>query len=111
MQLKDLLTVGPADGSPGPITRCVAGAVLAQSLLVAAQQLPELLGVWQKEGSRVRDAQEQDGEEREPGHGSAGHSDTSTVWIGFSDCGRQRGVSERPSSESQTHNLQGGNIQ
>lgn len=85
VQLKDLLTVGPADGSSGPVARCVAGAVLAQFLLVAAQQLPELLGVWQKKGSRVRDAQEQDGEEREPGHGGVGHSDTSTVWTGFSD--------------------------
>lgn len=51
VQLEDLLTVRPADGSSGPVASCVSGAVLVRFLLVAAQQLPELIGVGQEEGS------------------------------------------------------------
>lgn len=73
VQLQDLLAVRPADVSPAPAASRVAGAVLVGVLLVAAQQLPELLGVWQEEGGRVSDGQEQDGEDGEPGGGGAGH--------------------------------------
>lgn len=73
VQLQDLLAVRPADVSPAPAASCVAGAVLVGVLLVAAQQLPELLGVRQEEGGRVSDGQEQDGEDGEPGGGGAGH--------------------------------------
>ncbi len=81
VQLEDLLAVRPADCSSGPTASRVAGAVLIRFLLVAAQQLPELLGIRQEEGGRVPDAQQQEGEgeDREPGHGSAGHGDTSAV--------------------------------
>lgn len=91
VQLEDLLTVRPADGPSGPIASRVAGAVLIHFLLVAAQQLPELLGVGQEDGGRVPDAQQQEGEgeDREPGHGSAGHSDTSAVWVRLSDYSRR----------------------
>lgn len=51
VQLEDLLAVRPADGPSGPIARCVAVAVLVRFLLVAAQQLSELVGVGQEEGS------------------------------------------------------------
>lgn len=84
VQLDDLLTVRPADGPTGPIaSRVAAGAVVVCFLLVTAQQLPELLRVRQEEGTRVPDAQQQEGEgeDREPGHGSAGHSSTSAVWV------------------------------
>lgn len=81
MQLEDLLAVRPSDGATGPIARRVAPADGVHFPLVAAQQLPELFGVWQEEGSRVCDAQEQQGEDEEPGHGGAGRFGTSAVWI------------------------------
>ena len=74
VQLEDLLAVRPADGSAGPIARCVAGLIC--SLLVAAQQLPQLFGVGEEEERRVSDAQQQQGEDEEPGHGGTGHPDT-----------------------------------
>lgn len=90
MQLEDLLAVRPSDGPPGPVARRVAPADGVRFPLIAAQQLPELLRVWQEEGSRVRDAQEQQREDEEPGHGSAGHFGTSAVWNKPSG-GRQTG--------------------
>lgn len=51
VQLEYLLTVRPEDCSSSPAASCVASAVPVCFLLVAAQQLPELLGVWQEEGS------------------------------------------------------------
>lgn len=76
VQLEDLLTVGPEDCSSTPAASCVAGAVLLCFSLVAAQQFPELLGVWQEGGSWVPDTQHQEWDNVQPGHGSAGHSDT-----------------------------------
>lgn len=73
VQLDDLLTVGPADGSSAPVAGRVADAVPVRLLLVTAQQLPQLLGVGQEEGSRVPDAEQQEGQDRKPGHGGAGH--------------------------------------
>lgn len=105
VQQEDLLTVRPADGSSGPIASRVAGSVLTRFPLVAAQKLPELLGVREEEGGRVPDTQQQEGEgeDREPGHGgSTGHFDTSAVWVGLSDYSKRRIVCERRSSESQT---------
>lgn len=51
VQLEDLLTVCPADGTAGPVAGCVAAAALLRFPLVAAQQLPELIGVGQEEAS------------------------------------------------------------
>lgn len=68
VHLEDLLPVGPEDGAPAPAAACVAGAVQVRVLLVAAQQLPELLGVWQGEGSRVHDTEGQEPDNTEPGH-------------------------------------------
>lgn len=99
VQLEDLLAVRPADGSSGPVAGCVAGAALVRFLLVAAQQLPELLGVGQEERGRVPGAQQQGGEESEPGHGGAGHPDTSAVRVGLSDYSGQPGCVRT----SQTH--------
>ncbi len=50
VQLEDLLVVRPADGSAGPVASCAVGDVLISFLLIAAQQLPELLRVGQEEG-------------------------------------------------------------
>lgn len=68
MQLEDLLTVRPEDRSSSPAASCVAGAVPVCFLLVAAQELPEFLGVWQEEGSGVSGTQHQEQDNREPGH-------------------------------------------
>lgn len=84
MQLEDLLAVRPSDGPPGPVARSVAPVDGVHFPLVAAQQLPELLRVWQEEGSRARDAQEQEGDEK-PGGGSAAHFGTSAVWVRLTD--------------------------
>lgn len=79
VQLKDLLTVGPEDGSSSPVTRRIAAIAGVNFPLVAAQQLPELIGVWQEEGGRISETQEQHRGDEEAGHGSAGHRGTSAV--------------------------------
>lgn len=107
VQLEDLLTVRPADGSSGPIASGVAGAVVIRFLLVAAQQLPELLGVRQDERGRVPDAEQQEGEDREPGHDSAGHSEASEVWGGLSDDSK---LCVSAAAQGARHNLQRGNV-
>lgn len=84
MQLEDLLAVRPADGPPGPAARSAAPADGVHIPLIAAQQLPELLRVWQEEGRGARDAQEQEGDEK-PGRGSAAHFGTSAVWVTRTD--------------------------
>lgn len=107
MQLEDLLAVRPSDGPPGPVTGSVATGDGVHFALIAAQQLPELLGVWQEEASGAPDAQEQDGDEK-PGGGSAAHSGTSAVWVRLAD--GQQTDSRRPVFQSFRCNLQGGNM-
>lgn len=84
MQLEDLLAVRPLNGTPGPVARSVAPADGVHFPPIAPQQLPELLRVWQEEGSRACDAQEQEGDEK-PGRGSAAHFGTSAVWVRLTD--------------------------
>lgn len=102
MQLEDLLAVRPSDGPPAP----VAPGDGVRSPLVAAQQLPELLGVWQEDGGGARDAEEQDGDQ-EPGHGSRAHSGTSAVWVRRTD---GQTDSRRRLFKGSRSNLQGGNM-
>lgn len=71
VQLEDLLPVRPADGTSAPAAASIlAGAVVTHFLvLVATQQLPELLGVGQEERRRASEPrEEQEGEERDEGH-------------------------------------------
>lgn len=76
VQLQDLLTVRPENGSPSPVPSGAVHAGLVVFLLVAAQQLSQFLGVGQEEGKRVRDTEQEEERGKEPSHSRVGHSDT-----------------------------------